>query len=250
LRRSSGPIGAGLKLIRADLARPETLSRLPQVDCVVYSVGADAAEEGAYRVAFADGPGNLIRAFEEQSRLPRRIFFTSSTGVYGQSGGEWVDETSPADPVHFTGRQILGGERRLLQGRVPATIVRFGGIYGPSRVGFFRTLRRREMSAENQSRYFNLIHREDCIGALTHLISLESPESIYLAVDDRPSQRSEIREWLLSHWPEEEESSPKPPAPTRPRARSNKRCSNARLKASGYSFTYPTFREGLIGVRC
>ena len=61
------------------------------------------------------------------------MFFTSSTGVYAQTHGEWVDEDSPTEPVRYAGKRLLEGERLLLSGPFPATIVRLAGIYGPGR---------------------------------------------------------------------------------------------------------------------
>jgi nucleoside-diphosphate-sugar epimerase len=169
--------------------------------------------------------------------------------VYGQSDGEWVDENSPTEPKHFTGKRLLQGEEILLQGGIPTTVVRFGGIYGPARIGLFLGMRHNPaISADDRTKFLNLIHRDDCIGALAHLVSLETPASIYLATDGNPVQRSEIKQWLSDRWTEQPDSPATPSLRTRRRGQSNKRCSNSRLLATGYRFVYPSFRKGLESI--
>jgi hypothetical protein len=99
-----------------------------------------------------------------------------------------------------------------------------------------------EVSDDAPSRYINLIHREDCAGALMHVLLLERPESLYLAVDSQPAERSEVVRWIAKE--------AKLPDPlVQPRAASaatgaGKRCRNSLLLRSGYCFEYPTYREG------
>ena len=95
--------------------------------------------------------------------------------------------------------------------------------------------------------YTNRIHRDDCAGALRHLMNLENPDSIYLAVDNEPAEERAVLLWLAGVMgsPEPREAE-KAEASKRPRG--NKRCRNARLVQSGYTFRYPTFREGYSAV--
>ena len=94
----------GLCGFSADLTRPETLGNLPgPFDVVFYTAGADHRSEPGYRSAYLQGLGSLIGVLRGQNPPVRRLFFTSSTAVYGQSGGEWVDEDSPAAASHFRG---------------------------------------------------------------------------------------------------------------------------------------------------
>ena len=85
---------------------------------------------------------SATKRWSRQGQRPRRMFFASSTSVYGQHDGEWVDETSPTEPVDFRGRRLLEAEQLLatgsLRGRRP---VRFGGIYGPRRSGLIDAVR-------------------------------------------------------------------------------------------------------------
>ena len=251
LRRSPGGLEplAGregeLHLLSADVTDPNSLEGLPpDLDSVVYSVSAGDRSDGAYRRAYVEGPGNLLQALSDAGSGSRRFLFTSSTGVYGQETGEWVDEETPAEPRGFSGRRLLEGER-LVRARHPGSIVvRFAGIYGPDRTRLIDRVRAGEARCtEGDSIWTNRIHRDDCAGALHHLLSLEDPRDLYLGVDDEPADRCQVYRWIARRL-----GVPLPPRvsrlPNEGRRRSNKRCRNARLRESGYSLLYRTYREG------
>lgn len=246
LRRSPAKLPADIHPLTADLCRPESLRNLPpHLDFVFYTASADSAAAEAYRAAYVTGLKNLLHALTIQKQSPRRVFFTSSTSVYGQTEGEWVDENSPVRPESHTGRIMLEAEQTLLNSSAPATAVRLGGIYGPGRRRLIdRVLRGEAGIAEGPPRYVNRIHREDCAGALDHLMNLKAPEAIYLAVDDEPADEGEVIRWLAERLgAPPPRTVPEAEAPAR-RGGSNKRCRNGRLKASGYRLIYPSFREG------
>ena len=241
LRRDPARLPDGVEPIAADLRHPESLRSVPTgLDAIVYAVSADAPTDEAYREAYVEGLRRLIRA----TGSPRRLVFASSTGVYGQKSGEWVDERSPTEPGHFTGIRMLEGEDVALDSASAATMVRFGGIYGPGRTRMLDAVRTGTATySAGAPRYVNRIHRDDCAGALAHVLRLRAPEPRYLAVDDEPAPRREVLQWLA-----ERIGAPRPrAAPQRSsssRGATNKRCRNALLRASGYSLRYPTFREG------
>src|SRR5688572_28639829 len=134
MRRSAAEPPPSIRYLAADLTAPQTLQDLPpRLDAVFYTAAPHGADEAAYRAIYVDGLRHLLEALARQHQSPQRVFFTSSTAVYAQSAGEWVDETSPTDSWHFTGSRVLEGERLLLDGPFPATVLRLGGIYGPGR---------------------------------------------------------------------------------------------------------------------
>ena len=143
LRRSGAAPAPGATAIRADLSDVDALRRLPpRLESVFYTASADGMDDRAYRTAYVDGLRHLLAALD--GHPIRRIVFASSTGVYAQSHGEWVDEESPAEPTHFSGKRLLEGERLLALARFPATVVRFAGIYGPGRARLVERVRRGE----------------------------------------------------------------------------------------------------------
>lgn len=241
LRRNPAALPNSITPVAADLSRPLDPESLPQdLDLVFYTASSGGSDDAAYRSAYVDGPRHLLESLEPQSTNIRRVLFTSSTGVYAQKNGEWVDETSPTESEGHTGRRLLGGERVILGGPFPATVVRLSGIYGPGRA---RSIQRVLDAAldEGPPAYTNRIHRDDCAGALRHIAFLPEPKPVYLATDHEPTDRRTITEWLSKTLGRKlpESSNPGPQ-----RRRTNKRCSNERLLASGYEFLYPTFREG------
>ncbi len=257
LRRNTKALPPAIKSISADLSKPLSPDALPpNLDAAVHAVSPGNSKDEAYTLAYTQGPRNLLAALEPQ-RKTLRFIFVSSTGVYAQKKGEWVDEDSPATPETTSGRRLLEGERLVLGGPFPATVLRLGGIYGPGRTSTIeRALRTLRIAPqEDPPRYTNRIHRDDCAGALRHLILLPDPDPLYLGVDHEPATLHTIAEWLAAR-PDVSPSETGTPARTTPqngprgasRSRTNKRCSNARLIHSGYRFLYPTFREGFAAL--
>ena len=278
MRRSAQRLPAPLRPLPVDVTDRRALERMiPPVDVVVYAVAAGRRDEEACRRAYVGGVAALLDVLEGRAEPPRRVFFVSSTSVYGERAGAWVDEATPMQPGGFSGECLVAGERRMLASPIPATVVRFGGIYGPGRGWLIERARAGASCVDDPPRFTNRIHRDDCAGVLAHLIARtwergrpvsdgrdmaagnaaggtpagadDAPndvDGVYVAVDDAPATECEVLAWLAARLGA--------PAPRRVRdeeaaARgSGKRCSNARLRAGGYRFRYPTYREGYAAV--
>jgi len=246
LRRDPAGLPPGVRPLAADLTDPGTLRNIPSgLECVVYTAAPDRLDDEAYRSIYVEGLSHVLDALQHQGQEPRRIFFTSSTVVYAQANGEWVDETSSTEPVHFSGTRMLEAERLVRSGPFPATVLRLGGIYGPGRVGLIERVRRGEaVCIDGPPAYTNRIHRDDCAGALQHLMAHPQPDDLYIGVDREPAEECAVLRWLAAQLgvplPRVGRSTDLGPR----RQRGNKRCRNTKLVASGYVFRYPTFREG------
>lgn len=250
LRRHCDTLPASVHPFPADLTKMETLHALPpELDVVFYTAAPTVSSAEGYRAVYVDGLRHLRAALVAQGHHLRRFFFTSSTGVYGQTSGEWVDEMSPTEPTHFSGRCLLEGEQVVLDGSFPATILRLGGIYGPGRTRLVDSIRQgTAVCTEGPPLYTNRIHRDDCVGALRHLLHLPQTDPLYVGVDYEPADQCTVLRWLafqLGLPSPRQEALTDSPARSR---RSNKRCSNRKLAATGYTFRYPTFREGYSAV--
>ena len=237
LRRDPAQVPEGVEPIAGDLGRPETLRALPgPFDAVVYTATAGEGSDDAYRRVYVEGQRNLAEAL---GAAPRRWVFTSSTSVYAQRDGEWVDEDSPTEPTRFSGLRMLEAERLAARLGEVAVSVRFGGIYGEGRTWLVERVRAGARCVAEPPLYTNRIHREDCAGVLAHLLALERPAPCFLAVDGAPAPQCEVMDWIAGRLglpaPERE-------APGAPRA--SKRCRNDRLLASGYRLRFPSYREG------
>ena len=261
LKRQPADLPPGIQPLAADLGDPATLSRLPSnLDYIVYSAAAAGFSEAQYQAAYVAGVRNLLHALQKGNQQPRRLLFCSSTSVYAQHRGESVDEGSPAEADGFSGRCIRAGEELLWSSPWPAVAVRFGGIYGPGRTRLIDSVREGSATRPAGAPIFtNRIHRDDCARVLEHLIALPKPERLYIAVDDEPAPLDEVLCWLATRL-----GVPEPPlaprSPLKPgaeaggnaasRLRASKRCRNARLRASGFQFLYPSYREGYAALLC
>jgi len=250
LRRDPDQVPVGIRPVAADLARPETLGAIPAgIDLAVYCAGPDGPDEKAYRACFLDSLGNLLRVLREQGEQPRRIFFTSSTAVYGQRRGEWVDEGSVALPTRFTGEILLLAERLLHASGLPSTVLRLGGIYGPGRTRLVERVRAGGAPLRETAHFTNRIHRDDAAGALHHLMGLDAPDDLYLGVDDDPADEAAVLRWLAERLGARlapvQSSGLERSGPDDSRRRAgSKRCRNRKLRDAGYALIYPSFREG------
>jgi nucleoside-diphosphate-sugar epimerase len=246
LRRTPERLPPGVLPFAADLREPATLDPLPRdLDYVVYAAAPNGSTDDAYRAIYVDGLRHVLQALEAQGQRPRRVLLTSTTGVYGQKAGEWVDEGSATEPDGYTGQRPLEGERLLLEGPFAATVLRLGGIYGPGRTRLIEEVREGRAVCR-PGVWSNRIHRDDCAGALRHLMLLEDAEPLYVGVDREPVELCEVQHWLAARLgvPAPSVSDADSTTPGRRGRRSNKRCRSDRLLRSGYRFIYPTYREG------
>jgi len=243
LRRNINQLPDGIQGIAADLGNPETLRDLPATTIVVYAVAASSHDEEGYRRAYCEGLKNLLACLPES---PQHLFFTSSTSVYHQNDNGWVDETSPTQPTSFSGQIMLEAEHIALHSKIPATIVRFSGIYGPGRNHLINQARSGRRAPAEPVLFSNRIHRNDCADVLAHLVSRSLNgyplARVYLATDDEPAPLHEVSEWLAEKL--EVEITDRSAG----RRTGSKRCSNRLLRATGYNFRYPTYREGYLSV--
>ena len=246
MRRNPENLPESIQPLRADIHDDNLGDLLPEgLDFIFYTVASGGGGEDGYRAAYAQGPKNLIKALDLKGESPRRIFFTSSTAVYAHTDGRRVDEESPTQPAQYSGRILLEGERAFLESGHPATILRLSGIYGPGRTRLIDTVRAGRAEVQGgPPRFTNRIHRDDCAGALAHLMKMEAPDKIYIGVDDEPADRREVLNWLAARLGVPNPRGTKVAEAPSTRASTNKRCSNAKLKATGYRFLYPSYREG------
>ncbi|MCF6345673.1 MAG: NAD-dependent epimerase/dehydratase family protein [Thiomicrorhabdus sp.] len=246
LRRNVDALPDCIQPIEENLTTP--IDNLPpNIDYVFYMASAGKYKDSAYYQAYVLGLKNLIEALKEHP--VKKLFFISSSSVFGQSEGEKVDESSPTDDSIFSTKRLLEGEEVALNSNLNATVVRFGGIYGPGRTHLIDLIQEGKAHCM-EGVWSNRIHSEDCAGMLSHLLTCHEKEpcsvdSLYVGVDNEPTLSCEIYDWLA-----EQLSAPEPdrkePSEASRLMRSNKQISNAKIRALGYEFKYPTYKEGFL----
>ncbi len=260
----------GILPVIADLTKPATLEKIPPAHFIVICPApGEKKDEAAYSQIYLEGIRNYLAAIRQNPK-PNLIVYLSSTGVYSDKKGEWIDEATPPEPDTEKGKILLEAEQQVLNSGYPAIVFRLAGIYGPGRnaiarsslsspnvfVGDQRVADSRLKSRGNDSatpdRWMNLIHVEDIAGAMPVIFNKGQAGSLYLGVDDEPVLQSEFERWLSASL--REGRTPKANAfgalagTGGSRLRRGKRCSNKRLKGLGYQFKYPTYREGYEAI--
>ena len=233
-----------MRYIKADLTNAAELQHInPDFDLAIYILSPDDRGEQSYRNAFAIGVANLLSAFSARDSKTRFIF-VSSTSVYGQTQGEWVDEHSATAPKNITGQIILRAEQSFLAQGNGNCIIRFSGIYGRDRSRLVDAVARGGAVQYAPPYYTNRIHRDDCVAVLRfiagRMIHGAEVAPVYLASDDDPATKWEVYSYIADRLGVEGPEKEVLPAGSD----QNKRCSNRALRQLGYRFIYKSYREG------
>lgn len=230
----------GLNAVAGDIGDLSFLSSLgTDFSHVIYCPSSGGRGLEGYQHVHRDALGLVL----EQHAHSTRFFYTSSTSVYGQQEGEWLNETSPVQPEAATAQVLVEAEKRVCE--AGGTVLRLGGIYGPGRgVLLTRLDDGRAMIPRLDPKWLNLIHLDDIISAILHGLSgrLDSAQ-VFNVIDDQPSSYREIYSWLCQRLGRDLPPVGDPEYLGK-RGSSNKRVSNGKLKKTGWSPSHPSFREG------
>ncbi|MFJ5862575.1 SDR family oxidoreductase [Pseudarthrobacter sp. NPDC092439] len=248
-RRSPAKLPPAIEGVAADLSAPD-LPRVPaDTNAVVIAVAADSPSEEAYRAAYLGAVNHVLDALMRDRVAPQRVLFVSSTAVYGDAGGDWVDESTMPNPGGFSGRVLVEAEdllhTRLAGTGTAAVSLRLGGIYGPGRTRLIDQVKTGSAVIPRDVRYTNRIHRDDAAASIVQLCSMTAdPAPLYVGVDDAPADLGSVLRFLAN-----ELGLAEPPVGDAGPARGgNKRCRNTLLRSTGVDFVFPTFREGYRSV--
>ncbi|UTA47985.1 sugar nucleotide-binding protein [Simiduia sp. 21SJ11W-1] len=226
------------EVVAADATKSEDLLRLlgKGYQRILVTLTPPERTDAGYRASYVAAARALTEALATLELRPR-IVWVSSTSVYGQNAGQWVDETSPTEPAGFAGKRLLEAESLLLASGLDVVIARLSGIYGPGRDRLLSQVRAGQVS-RNMLAYSNRIHADDAACALHHLLALPNPETHYIVTDDAPVLLAEVVRGMAQALgvpgPEQSQGAPF----------TGKRLCNNRLKASGWQPRYPDWRAG------
>jgi len=244
---------AGFTGVRADVTDADALATVPDADAVVFAASSGGRGAEAAREVYVEGLKTAVDHFCARESPPDRFVYTSSTGVYGDHDGEWVDETTPIEPTTEKTTVLAEAERIAVERPgeygVDGTVARYAGLYGPDRYRLARYV-----EGPVTEGYLNMVHRDDAAGAVRYLLAEELARGeVVNVVDDEP-----VSKWAFADWLAEQCGEPEPPKRTvedrlaaedlsdtvERRLRTSKRVSNEALRGLDYDFAFPTYREG------
>jgi nucleoside-diphosphate-sugar epimerase len=224
---------------------------LPRIDTVLFAIGFDRSSNQSVEDVYVGGLRNVLQALPATIQ---RFIYVSSTGVYGQSRGEMVDEDSPCEPTRPAGHACLAAERWLADHVVFASrriVLRLAGIYGPGRLPKLASLRAGAVLDAPATSFLNLIHVEDAVEVVL-AADLQAPlPGLYIVSDGQPVLRGEfygeLARLLAAPTPRFIDQ-PLPLSPN-PRAPADKRLDNGRMLAQLHiRLKFPSYREGLAAI--
>lgn len=241
----------GFDAIVADLVEPLVPGSLPPAASVLFAVGFDRSAGRTIHEVYVEGLRHVLDALAAR---PAKFLYLSSTGVYGDTDGQWVDEDSPCRPTREGGRACLAAEELLwshpLAGPA-AVILRLAGIYGPGRVPRRDVLRAGEPIPAAPEGWLNLIHVEDAVEAALAAEARADTPRRYVVSDGNPGRRREYYAEMarLCGAPAPRFVDPAEGTAKAARAGADKRVSNRRLLGElGVRLRYPSYREGLAAI--
>lgn len=265
MRRNPLALPADIDAIRGDLCNTGDLLAVldkSNVDAIVITLTPDHMSDQGYLDSYVAGARALKLALSKTENPPRLVVWASSSGVYSQTNGEWVDELSEVIPISFRGKRLLEAEKiigslstepLLCNGRpIKPLVVRFSGIYGPGRNRLIHQIKQGKIAAKEPTVWTNRIHSEDCARVIVHLLTRYAQnkplESLYLATDDEPVSAHEMQHWLAKQMGvcilgDSDNKKNRQSA-----GLSNRRCSNKLLTKTGYKLAFPSFREGYLSL--
>lgn len=236
-----------------DLDRPESLSLLPTAEAVLHSVPPPEGE-GDPRTAC------LLDALDRRGILPTRWVYISTSGVYGDCGGECVDESRPVKPRSARARRRVAAEQALsswcASRGATLVVLRAPGIYAADRLPLARLRAGTPVLRAEEDVYTNHIHAEDLAGCCIRGLQEDAPGGIYNASDDTEMKMGDWFDFLadrtgLGRPPRipRSEAPGRIPAPMLSFLEESRRLVNARMKQMlGYTLRYPTVLEGVPDV--
>jgi nucleoside-diphosphate-sugar epimerase len=249
--RAAALLAEGFAPLVADVTRPDSLADLPAAETALFAVGHDRAAGRSIEEVYVNGLKNVLDSLPAATG---RVLYISTTGVYGDSAGDWVDEDSPCEPTRPGGKASLAAEESLWRHPLGARgiVLRLAGIYGPGRIPNQAPLLAGEPIAVPIEGFLNLIHVDDAASAVlaAATVDAELPRT-YLISDGRPVRRGEYYAELarLLRAPAPRFAEPPASDPRATRAAADKRIDNSRMLAElRVSLVYPSYGEGLAAI--
>ena len=243
IRLSNKSVPSGVQLIQADVTDIHSLNAIKNLtpNIVIYCVAATAQTDENYQAHYVQGLKNVLQSINN-AKL-QHVFFVSSTRVYGQVGGDLLDENNTAIPSDFGGERLIEAENVLHAYSSRSTVLRLSGIYGLGRLRMINLAKNIDNWPLTNT-YSNRINRDDAARFVVFLcgkvLKSESIADCYIVTDSAPVSQYEVLNWIAEQF-----QAPKKLAPT---ISGGKRLSNQRLLETGFSLQYPSYQQGYAAI--
>lgn len=243
VRRSPQPVPAGAQMLALDVVAqaemPALANQSPEI--LLYCLAPVAGQ--SYQQTYVDGLRHVLANVDQ--RALKHVFFVSSTSVYGEQQGQWIEEETPATPTDENGQVILAAERLLDGLPCPHTAFRVSGIYGPQRLYLLKLLQTPERWPQHVQ-WTNRIHELDVAGAVVHFYrQIENARPLpahIILTDGKPMPQHEVLQWLAQRL---HQSVPLTPTAS---LQTGKRIRNQFLQQSGYRFLFADYQAGYAAI--
>lgn len=246
-RRRPELLPGSFNTARVDLG--DLATELPKIDSeigiVVFTPAAAERSEEAYRRTYLEATRRVFDALERDGVKPQRFLLVSSTAVYGDANGGWLNEDSAVSPRTPTAQILTQTETLVRDSADEPIILRLSGIYGPGRNHLINQVRTGTARSPDTIAWTNRIHRDDAAAALVHLCTMpQTPADTYIGVDHEPADLADVQRFIADAF-----HLPAPVPGDAPVVRGgDRRLSNARLLSTGFNFEFPSYREGYASV--
>lgn len=235
-----------------DLTDDGAADRLPRdLEAIVACQAAHDDSPAAYRAAYVVATGHLV---DVAARVGAALVYTGSTGVFGQSDGSVVDETTPPAPEGESAAILLEAERLVLAAAtrgVASRVVRLSGLYGPERTGIVERVRTGRLAlGPGDDVWMNFCHRDDAVATILGALARGRDGAVYHASDACPARRRDVVRWIAARIGIEPPCRSGPTG-VEPRGRrgANRRVAADRTREElGLRLVYPSFRDGLSSL--
>ncbi len=244
LRRNAAAVAPPARGVAVDLQSPDTLRVLEDIapDALVVALTPTERSVEGYRRGFSGAMQAIVKGLGRHR--PERAFFISSTRVYAEAAGGWVDELSPLAEDDPHAGAIIAAERCLLDALPRATVLRAGGLYSDNSTRMIERVAAGSLTPAAPPRYTNRIHRDDLAAFLAHALNAVQPVpaagGVINLVDEHPASMQEFEEWICSQL-----GMAYRPPPREDRVVPSHKRIRSRVRAeSGFVLEYPDYRRG------
>jgi nucleoside-diphosphate-sugar epimerase len=243
VRRSRQAVPEGAKVLHLDVVNGDTLTTIADLQAEILLYCLAPVEGQSYQQTYVQGLKNVLTHVSKSSL--RHVFFISSTGIYGEHQGEFIDESTAVMPSDDGGQVMLEAERLLYELPCTHTALRVSGIYGPQRLYLLRAVQD-QARWPKVAHWTNRIHELDVARAVVHLYEQVANGMVLpahcIVTDGVPALQHEVLQWMAGKMQVPLPDTP----PSEPQ--SGKRITNQFLPQSGFKLKFADYRAGYEAI--